>query len=339
MDPFTNKYPIIKEIVSSFESQCYLTINKCFHDETSPLREMLLYHMGWLENNSVKKGKRIRPLLCCLATHLAGGKWQEAIPAAISIELIHNFSLIHDDIQDESQIRHGQSTIWVRNGIPQAINAGDAMFAMALDEIWELTDVYPVDIVSECSRILTSTCLSLTEGQYLDIDFEKRTVVTPQEYQRMVEGKTASLITACTHIGALLGTDNQSQIMDFKAYGHDLGMAFQVIDDYLGIWGNSAKTGKSTESDLGSGKMSYPVVLALTQSEAFTNSWNTGLLTPEIIPILMNIMEDAGIAEQTKNIADEYTINALNSLHKAAGFHPDFNVLNDLTEWLIKREV
>ena len=339
MDSLLNKYPIIPEILSLFESHCYSALNDHFHDEASPLREMLLYHMGWSGDGITKKGKRIRPLLCCLVTRLAGGKWVDAIPAAISIEFIHNFSLIHDDIQDQSPTRHGQETLWKRNGIAQAINAGDAMFALALDEIWKLTDVYPIAIVSECSRLLTSTCLSLTEGQYLDIDFEKRTHVTPGEYQKMVEGKTASLIAACTEIGALLGTDDHSRIMDFKEFGYDLGLAFQVIDDYLGIWGDAALTGKSTESDLVDGKMSYPVVLALAQSEAFADRWKAGDIKPDEIPTLLHLMEAAGIADQTRARADEITANALSSLHKAAGTHPDFDILNDLTGWLLKREI
>jgi geranylgeranyl diphosphate synthase type I len=300
---------------------------------------MLLYHMGWSVKGPAKKGKRIRPLLVCLVTHMAGGKWQDAIPAAISIELIHNFSLIHDDIQDQSPTRHGQDTLWLRNGISQAINAGDAMFALALDEIWKLTAEYPIAIVSECSRTLTSTCLSLTEGQYLDIDFEKRKRVSPAEYQTMIEGKTASLITACAQIGALLGTGDPSRIDDFKAYGYNLGLAFQVIDDYLGIWGDAVITGKSTDSDLVSGKMSYPVVLALSQSDAFADRWKVGNITPEEIPALINMLDNARIGDQTRAKADEYTTNALNYLHAAASSHPDFDILNDLTGWLLKREV
>lgn len=303
------------------------------------MREMLLYHMGWPPKGSSTKGKRIRPLLVCLVTHLAGGSWQDAIPAAVSIELIHNFSLIHDDIQDQSLTRHGQDTLWIKFGIAQAINAGDAMFAMALDEIWELSKRYSIGLVSECSRLLTSTCLSLTEGQYLDIDFEKREKVTPQEYQRMIEGKTTALITACTQIGALLGTGDPSIILDFKNYGYNLGLAFQVIDDYLGIWGDAAITGKSTDSDLVSGKMSYPVVLGLAQNDVFTDRWNIGNITPEDIPAILKIMDDAGIADQTEAKADEYTKNALTCLQSAAGSHPDFSILNDLTGWLLKRKV
>ena len=311
MDSLLNKYPIIPEILSLFESHCYSALFGRFHDDATPLREMLIYHMGWSDAGTTKKGKRIRPLLCCLVTRLAGGKWVDAVPAAISIELIHNFSLIHDDIQDQSPTRHGQETLWKKNGIAQAINAGDAMFALALDEIWNLAGVYPIASVSECSKILTSTCLSLTEGQYLDIDFEKRTQVTAGEYQTMVEGKTASLIAACTEIGALLGTDDHSRIKDFKDFGHDLGLAFQVIDDYLGIWGDAALTGKSTESDLVSGKMSYPVVLAMAQSEVFADRWKHGKISPEEIPALVHLMEDAGIADQTRARADEYTCQSL----------------------------
>ena len=338
MESFFNKYPIITEILTQVETQCYSSINERYGLETEPLKDMLKYHMGCDGTSSTKKGKRIRPLLVCLAAHLSGGNWHSVLPAAVAIELIHNFSLIHDDIQDQSPTRHDRETLWVKYGIAQAINVGDSMFSLALDEIWNLTKFYPIEKVAESSQTLTSTCLKLTEGQYLDIDFEKRTNVTPEEYQSMIEGKTTALIAACTRIGALLGSSDRKKIDNFELFGKYLGLAFQIIDDYLGIWGNAARLGKSTSSDLVSGKMTYPVVLAIKHNQNFAERYKTGKIEFEEIPSILQLLEHSGIAEQTITKADDYTNKAITYLHAAVGNHPDIQVLLDLTHWLLKRE-
>ena len=339
MEAFLIKHPIIADILTQVDTQCYSAIQDYFSSETQPLKDMLKYHLGWDGNSTTKKGKRIRPLLVCLATHLAGGNWQNALPAAVSIELIHNFSLIHDDIQDQSLTRHDRDTLWLKYGSAQAINAGDALFSLALHEIWKLSKSYPIEVVSKCSQILTTTCLKLTEGQYLDIDFEDRTNVTPEEYQFMIEGKTTALIAASTHIGALLGSSDKKTIENFKLFGTNLGLAFQIIDDYLGIWGDLARLGKSTSSDLVSGKMTYPVVLAIKHNQDFAKRYKTGKISSEEIPSILHLLEQTGIAEQTISKADDYTNKAITYLHSAAGNYHDIQVLLDLTHWLLKREI
>jgi geranylgeranyl diphosphate synthase type I len=339
MEAFFSKHPIIADILAAVETQCYSAIQDKFNAETQPLKDMLKYHLGFDGPSTAKKGKRIRPLLVCMATHLGGGNWHNVLPAAVSIEMIHNFSLIHDDIQDQSLTRHDRKTLWVKYGSAQAINAGDALFSLALNEIWNLSKSYPIEVVAECSQILTSTCLKLTEGQYLDIDFEKRTDVTPEEYQYMIEGKTTALIAACTRIGALLGSGDRKIVDDFELFGKYLGLAFQIIDDYLGIWGNAARLGKSTSSDLVSGKMTYPVVLAMENNLDFAERYKTGRIESDEIPSILLILEHSGIAEKTISKADDYTNKAITYLQAAAGNHPDIQVLLDLTHWLLQRTV
>ncbi len=305
-------------MLPSIEEYCKNAFDSHFAENTKPLREMLVYHMGWSGDSGNKKGKRIRPLLVCLVTHLSGGNWRNALPAAASIELIHNFSLIHDDIQDKSTTRHGRDTLWVKHGVAQAINAGDALLSLALGEIWKLPDSYSAKTISFCSRVLTDTCLKLTEGQYLDIDFENRNSVTVEEYLEMVKGKTTALISTCTQIGAMLGTDDQGKIENFRLYGENLGLAFQIIDDYLGIWGDDALTGKSASNDLVSGKMSYPVVMALQTNGQFRNRWATGNIQLEELPDIHKLFAESDIASLTNNKADEFTNNALGYLEAAA---------------------
>jgi geranylgeranyl diphosphate synthase, type I len=339
MEAFFVKHPLVADILAQIETHCYSAIQEQFSPETQPLKEMLKYHLGFDDTSTTKKGKRIRPLLVCLAAHICGGNWQNVLPAAVSIELIHNFSLIHDDIQDQSLTRHDKDTLWVKYGSAQSINAGDALFSLALDEIWKLTKSFPIEVVSECSQILTSTCIKLTEGQYLDIDFENRANVTQEEYQSMIEGKTTALIAACTRLGALLGTGDRNTINNFELFGKYLGLAFQIIDDYLGIWGDAARLGKSISSDLVSGKMTYPVVLAIKNNQYFAERYKIGKIQTEDIPSILDMLEQSGISEKTINQADDYTNKAISYLESAAGTHPDIQVLLDLTHWLLMREV
>ncbi|HEX2979271.1 MAG TPA: polyprenyl synthetase family protein, partial [Anaerolineaceae bacterium] len=216
------------------------------------LHSMLAYHLGWEGDGagSQAQGKRIRPLLVLLATNAAGGEWESALPAAAAVELIHNFSLIHDDIQDRSPLRHGRPTVWVRWGAAQAINAGDVMFTLAHLALFRLASALAPAAVLDAARVLDQACMNLTEGQYLDLSYEKRLDLAERDYWPMVGGKTAALLGCCVELGALVAGAEPAIRADFRQFGISLGLAVQAWDDWLGIWGDAALTGKSTESDL-----------------------------------------------------------------------------------------
>jgi geranylgeranyl diphosphate synthase, type I len=229
---------------------------------------MMQYHMGWVDGSfdpiSAHSGKRIRPLLCLLACAAAGGDPRMALPAAAGLELLHNFSLIHDDIEDYSPNRRHRPTVWKMFGMPQACNAGDGMFSLAHLAFHRLGDLgAEARIVIEALRLFDQTCLSLTEGQYLDIAFESRTDVTEAEYVRMIGGKTGALLAASPQIGAVVAGAPADQVGLYHAFGAAMGRAFQLRDDILGIWGDEATTGKSVASDILSKKKSLPIILAL----------------------------------------------------------------------------
>ena len=332
-------HPLIVSMLSSIESECKISIQSAYHDHSNGLRDMLLYHMGWSEESTGNSGKRLRPLLLLLCTHMSGGDWQTALPAAVSVELIHNFSLIHDDIEDNSTMRHNRDTLWVKYGLPQAINAGDSLFSLALNHIWKLLEVYPPDFAVQCSQLLTTTCIKLTEGQYLDIDFEKRKSVSMENYLAMTEGKTTILLSTATHMGALLGNNGPATLEDFHAFGHNLGLAFQIIDDYLGIWGDDALTGKSKTSDLLTGKHTYPVILGCLHSAHFARAWQQSTITPETIPTLLEYLQAAGIREKTLAEAERLTNLAHRHLELAASGHSDYGLVAELADWLLSRSL
>jgi geranylgeranyl diphosphate synthase type I len=238
---------------------------------------MLRYPLGWVDEHGQpyqqQTGKRIRPLLLMLSTEAAGGDWQTALPAAAAVELLHNFSLIHDDIQDDSPTRHSRPTVWKVWGIANAINAGDALFALANSALQQL-EVIP-SIALEAWAIFNRTTLELTRGQHLDMRFEKQETVTVDAYLSMIRGKSAALVSACAQIGALIGSSGSVTAAHFAEFGRNLGIAFQIRDDILGIWGDPAVTGKSAATDILSRKKSLPVLYGLSQSEALLDVYRS----------------------------------------------------------------
>lgn len=297
---------------------------------------MLEYHMGWTDDAA--QGKRIRPLLLLLVHQLFTGNWKPVVEAASAIEMIHNFSLIHDDIQDKSEYRHNRVTLWKNVGLAQAINAGDALFTLGLKKIWDLTERFELDLVRKSYLILNQTCLRLTQGQYMDLDFESREEVTVSDYLEMIGGKTTALIAASTQVGAVLANAKPELELAALNYGMNLGLAFQLVDDYLGIWGQSDETGKSTASDLVDGKKSYPVLCGLVEENEFSSRWHQGKIQPAEAEQIAILLEKTGAREKTKAKADQYTQQALNALAQFSADSPEAQLVENLTLWLLHRE-
>ena len=226
------------------------------------------YHLGWEDDEGrpvdAPSGKMLRPTAVLLATELVGGQVAQAVPAAAAVELVHNFSLLHDDIEDSSPLRRGRAALWTITGPAQAINTGDGMFSLARLATHRLFERgVEARRVVEVMRELDEACLRLVEGQYLDMLFETRVAVTRDEYLAMASGKTAAMFAAPFAIGALLGGADGGAVSALRTFGQRVGLAFQAADDVLGIWGDPAVTGKPAGDDLRSRKMTYPVIAAL----------------------------------------------------------------------------
>lgn len=233
---------------------------------------MMRYHLGWtdeaLRPAQTPGGKRLRPLLCLLSCAAAGGDPRQALPAACAVELVHNFSLIHDDIQDRSPMRRGRRAVWDVWGVPQAINVGDGMFVVARLALHDLADQgVPLDRCQAAVQSLDRACLALCEGQFLDMTFEGRLDVAMDEYVKMIGHKTAALMSASTQLGAIVATGDESLVELYGRFGENLGIAFQIQDDILGIWGEEEVTGKSAATDLRDRKKTLPVVYAMEHSD------------------------------------------------------------------------
>lgn len=277
---------------------------------------MLRYHLGWVdtEGNPTgdKSGKQVRPLLLLLCCEIAGGSWRQALPAAAAIELIHNFSLIHDDIEDNSPLRRGQETVWKIWGMPMAINAGDAMFALAHQVLWRLIETgIPALQVLEAFRIFQQTNLALTRGQHLDMTFEKRGSVAVNEYMEMIAGKSAALIATSAQLGAVVASLPSEETLKFAEFGRNLGLAFQIRDDILGIWGDPDKTGKSAATDIISRKKSLPILYGLGHSPELAEIYEKPHGDEEELARATAILDELDARKFALDFETRYTSNAL----------------------------
>ncbi|MCK4978599.1 MAG: polyprenyl synthetase family protein [Anaerolineales bacterium] len=327
-------------MLPALEEELKQSISRSNDDGYGELHNMLAYHLGWTGEGSGPKamGKRIRPLMLLLITSAAGGEWNCALPAAAAVELVHNFSLIHDDIEDDSPLRRGRPTLWKKWGMAQAINAGDAMFSLAHLAILRLEETTSKTITLKASQILHGSCLQLTQGQYLDIAYEERGDLSIDAYWPMVGGKTAALLSACTEIGALIARSSDEARSAYQEFGNSLGLAFQTKDDLLGIWGDAALTGKSADSDLITGKKSLPVLYGLSQNGAFAKRWAEGPILPNEVSDLANQLADEGTRDYTQKISDKLTQKALHSLSEANPQGEAGMALVELANQLLNRQ-
>jgi len=255
------------EVFARYRARLDRALREAVEGPDLPLYTMARYQMGWVDRagNPVAgdRGKTVRPTLCLLMCEALGGNPDHALPAAAGLELLHNFSLVHDDIMDQDHSRRGRPTVWDVWGVPQAIDAGDLMHVLAtLSALRGPPGPDGPLLAAEAVAVLARGCSRMTEGQHLDIAFESRDDVTLDQYLGMVDGKTAALIGTAFELGAVFAGNNRDVRSACREYGRTLGTAFQIRDDILGIWGEPETTGKPVGSDLMRRKKTWPVVHA-----------------------------------------------------------------------------
>lgn len=331
--------PLTESMLTAIEDELQRQIARLDSPRMRDLREMLAYHMGWSDPlvPTEAAGKRVRPLILLLVAASVDGNWPDAVPAAAAIELIHNFSLVHDDIQDNSPTRRGRAALWKKYGTPMAINAGDTLFAIANYAALDLSKVFEADLVLRVSAILQQACLELTGGQFLDLAYEGRIDLSTEDYWPMVEAKTAALLAASAQLGAILGGASETTVDQYRAYARLLGLAFQVQDDVLGIWGNEALTGKSTASDLVQGKSTLPVLYALSRDQEFSKRWASAHIEPHEVRELAQGLARVGAQEFSLLEGRRLTEEARGALRRAQPRGAAGAELATLTEKLIGR--
>lgn len=296
----------------------------------APILEIVNYHFGWLDpptsphsadrtpEGAMGRGKAIRPALVLACALAVGGDTTAALPAAVSVELVHNFSLLHDDVMDADLTRRHRPTAWSVFGSSAAILAGDALLMLAFD-VLAATDHQRG---GQAIRWLAATVADLIAGQHADISFEQRDDVRLDECLAMARGKTAALLSCSCALGALFGGAEQQSIERLRRFGQDLGLAFQHIDDLLGIWADPRLTGKPVYSDLRNAKKSLPVVAALTAEGAaaleLASRYRSGPITSEAeLARTAALIEQAGGRAYSQTQADQLLTSALAHLHDA----------------------
>ncbi len=254
-------------------------------NDLRPFYGQIAYHFGWVDTNFLplpgQSGKLLRPTLLLLAYEATGADntnacedsgekeyLRRALPAAAAIEMTHNFTLIHDDIEDSDTQRHHRPTLWNIWGVPHAINTGDGLFALSRLTLWDvLNEGVESDVAVRLGAVLDKACLVLSEGQYLDISFEQQQDISVAMYVDMIGRKTGTLMGCATEMGALLGTHDQKTIERLRRFGYAIGIAFQVRDDLLGVWASTEELGKTPAGDIYRRKKSLPILHALEHAD------------------------------------------------------------------------
>ena len=317
-------------------------------DDASDLCTMMLYHLGWaneegeLLEERVSAGKALRPTLCLFSCEAYSGAWEQAMPAAVALELVHNFSLIHDDIQDGDTERRHRRTLWVLWGQPQAITAGNAMRSLA--DMSALRGAgLPEQKVLRASSLLTQAYLDMIRGQCMDLSFEGRLDIRLEDYLGMIACKTGALIRCGMEMGALIGTDDEDSVHHFAQMGTYLGRAFQIRDDHLGIWGDEINTGKSVGNDIRRKKKSFPIVFALGTAEGpalkrLTEVYNSDEVDERDVDDVLDVLAELNAEEYSMSDTRRAAGLALGHAREA-GLSPwAMRELEQMAEFLVERQ-
>lgn len=336
---------LMAEMIPAVEAEMRSTLrlNDAQGSGAHEMYSMMQYHMGWvdaaLQPADVPAGKRIRPVLALLSCAAAAGNWRQAVPAAAAIELLHNFTLIHDDIQDNSPTRRGRDTVWRVWGTPQAINSGDAMFALAHSALYRLLDHgVPADIVVAAARRFDNSCVRLTEGQYHDMRFETMPEVAVEDYIDMIGGKTAALLALCGELGALVAGAGAGTVAHYAAFARDLGLAFQIKDDILGIWGDEETIGKSAATDVETRKKTLPVLYGLERDETLRSLYNQRENGASFVDDVVSLLDRAGAHAYAQQEAERYSTSALHHLEASGAGGAAGHALLELANMLLQRQ-
>jgi len=340
--------PRLPPAFGRYRSEIDAELRSVMAERSSPLYKMMRYHLGWVDEQGRhlrdSAGKALRPTLCLLSCEAAGGDWHKALPAAAAIELVHNFSLIHDDIQDDDTERRHRPTVWSIWGKSQAINAGDAMHTLAEIALLRLRHRgVAVEKQQRAQRLLSETGLRLVEGQYLDISYENRLDIGVDDYLEMIQRKTADLIACSLEVGALLGSDDEAVVRGLFAFGRDLGLAYQITDDALGIWGDERKMGKPLGSDIRRRKKSLPIVYALEKAKGkvkteLLNIYQKEVIDDQDLDAVLRILDALEARAYSQQLAHKYFVRTLAEIRGLPLVPSPARELRQLAHFVSQRE-
>ena len=317
---------------------------------TTALYRMLQYHMGWANEDGdllsvpVSQGKALRPTLCLFACEALSEDWTKALPAAAALEFIHNFSLIHDDIQDGDLERRHRPTVWSLWGQPQALVAGNAMRTLGDITVLRLVERGVTEEKAlRTSLILTRSYIHMTKGQCLDLALENSLDIKLEDYLTMVSFKTGALIQCGLEMGALIASGDENVVTAFANCGSSLGRAFQIRDDMLGIWGNEAATGKTVGNDIRRKKKSFPIVYALenagdTARQKLVEVYSKEELDEQDVQDVLTVLNELGVADYAQEMSRQKADLALEEVNRVTMPPWARQEIAELVEFLAARQ-
>jgi len=319
--------------------------------ESLPLYRMMAYHMDWLDDQGETEGaaeadagKRIRPTICLLTCEALGGERRMALPAAAALDLVHNFSLIHNDIQNGTPERHNRPTVWWVWGPAQGINAGDGMHALArLSLLRQMEKGVPSEKALRAVAILDTACLRLCEGQYLDLTYQERVDISQDAYFQMVEGKTAALMSCAAELGALMASAEEGPVQAMALYGQKLGLAFQIRDDILDLWGPKGAE-VPLAGDILNKKKSLPIIYGLknatgAEKHSLGDVYFKRVMETEDIQKIVEVLDRLGAREFAQEKADALCQEAIDALDKAGASSQGLEELTSLARYLVTKDI
>ncbi|WKZ75290.1 MAG: polyprenyl synthetase family protein [Vicingaceae bacterium] len=325
MNPYSAYQTLFDEKLNDF----LLSIDKTPASLYQPMR--YIFSLG---------GKRIRPLLVYIANDLFNGKTENATPIALAVEIFHNFSLIHDDIMDKAPLRRGKTTIHEKWNNNVAILSGDALLVTAYQQFEKVKTEKIISLLSIFSKTAAEVC----EGQQLDMDFEERKTISIDEYQQMITLKTAVLLGAALKMGAVIANANEKDADALYHFGKNIGIAFQIQDDLLDVFGSAEKFGKQTGGDIICNKKTWLLIRAMQDAspsdKAEMEKWieQKEFLAKDKVEVFKNIYKKLNIKEKAENEMKRYFENAKNNLFVVEANYVKKETLLAFSEYLMKRE-
>jgi geranylgeranyl diphosphate synthase, type I len=326
----------LDRLIADTEREILGVIARAEDAHTAELYSMVRYHMGL--DSDAPRGKRMRPLIGLLVYQSIAGDHQKALPGAAAVEMGHNFSLVHDDIEDRGPERRHRPALWTISGVAQAINTGDTLFTLSRMALYRLSEEgFDDSRILRLMRLYDETCLALCEGQFMDIwTSEHDDWMSIDYYFDMIGRKTASLIAGSAEAGAVLATEDEDIISAYHRFGWSLGLAFQLNDDVLGIWGDEDVTGKET-SDIATRKKTLPLIYAVSEATGADGQRLRAILaqsdlqpTSEEVDDVLAILERVGAQDFTRGRARAYRDAALAEI--AAAGTVDGEAVDRLTQ-------
>jgi geranylgeranyl diphosphate synthase type I len=332
------------EVLFRYRDAIEREVSRALPASDSAIDEMVRFALGWTDEGLPTLGKSVRPTFCLLTCESLGGDLEVALPVAVAVELVHSFSLIHDDIEDGDETRHHRPSLWAAYGRGPAMYAGVALWTRAyqtLDRAHERG--LSAERTLAARKVLNGAAREMIEGQHQDLTFELRLDVTLGEYLEMIERKSAALLGASLHLGAIVAGADDEECARFAQFGREIGLAFQIRDDVLGIWGEGSATGKPVGADIARKKKTLPVVHAFQHvvgpdRDLLRSVYAKPEVSDDDIFSVLDVLQRWNCRYFAQGLAEDYRSRAMNVLARTSIPPEARRGFDELNSFILERD-